>query len=105
MKEHYRKYLLSERWERKKHEFFDFIRIKKCAVCGEERVDVHHLTYARVFRENVETDLIYLCRTHHFEAHELMRHKMVKVRNTKKRKSSWETHRKRKRSTMYGRLL
>ena len=40
----------------------------RCEVCKTtKRLDVHHLTYARIFKEKLG-DLIVLCRDHHTEA-------------------------------------
>jgi hypothetical protein len=36
--------------------------------CGETKVDLHHVTYKRIGRENL-TDLRPLCRKHHDEIH------------------------------------
>lgn len=44
-------------------------RLKKlpCLVCGDENVDGHHPDYSRPL------DVVWLCRTHHSEAHEIAR--------------------------------
>lgn len=68
MTEEYRSYMNSEAWEKKKQERIDID--KGCVMCGRpiekiRLVNVHHVTYARLGRENVETDLCTLCGTCH----------------------------------------
>lgn len=47
----------------------------RCEVCGvgkrKETIDIHHLTYARIFEEEM-TDLLVLCRPHHDAAEALI---------------------------------
>ena len=48
-----------------------YIAIKghKCAICGStENIDVHHLTYERIFNEDIE-DLEPVCRERHKKIH------------------------------------
>ena len=60
-RETYKNYLLSEKWWQKRKS----IKSCKCFICGsKEQLNLHHLTYARIFKEK-KCDLIYLCQTHH----------------------------------------
>jgi hypothetical protein len=44
----------------------------RCAACGStDKIQVHHLTYARIFNENME-DLLPLCDLHHKAAEEMV---------------------------------
>lgn len=67
----YRQYIVSEEWAQVK---IDLIQIRgcKCENCGKPRtpagLDVHHLTYERLFEENPE-DLILLCGGCHMQQH------------------------------------
>lgn len=64
MTKEYAEYLCSEEWGRKRVERLR-IGNGRCAVCGVGGgIDVHHLTYARIFDEEMG-DLLPLCRKHH----------------------------------------
>lgn len=64
----YLKYLKSKEWATKKSIIFA-IKGNKCAVCGStENIDVHHLTYERIFNEDIE-DLEPVCRECHKKIH------------------------------------
>ena len=61
----YHEYLKSDEWQKKRSE-----RLKidgfKCQICGRPMdLQVHHLTYANIYNENVYTDLITLCKYCH----------------------------------------
>ena len=61
-------YLQSETWKEKRNE-----RLKKdnycCQLCGKkEKLEVHHLTYARLGNEEME-DLVTLCHACHEKQH------------------------------------
>lgn len=76
MNDTYAAYLQSEAWAEK--------RIKaihraggRCAACGSSsKIQIHHLTYARVFREEYG-DLVALCEIHHEAAEEMIRKGVV----------------------------
>jgi hypothetical protein len=63
----YQKYLRSKDWFAKRQE-----RMKidewECAICSKHNcaLHCHHLTYDRLFNEDVNTDLITLCKRCHF---------------------------------------
>lgn len=66
-KQQYDNYLKSYEWKRK----HDFIMNKygyRCVLCFKPAVNVHHLTYDRVFLED-ERDLIALCKNCHEFVH------------------------------------
>lgn len=65
----YKFYIQSNKWKKKRKE-----RLKaddfRCARCGAEKnVQVHHLNYDHVGNEDVENDLITLCRKCHADIH------------------------------------
>lgn len=66
----YDEYFKTDAWQEKRKQ-----RLKidgyKCALCGKsEKLEVHHLTYKSFGNENVESDLISLCKECHDFAHE-----------------------------------
>ena len=66
----YRKYIASDAW-RKKAEARKEIDGNKCALCGKtEGLQVHHKHYRTFMNENVEQDLITLCKDCHNDVHE-----------------------------------
>lgn len=65
----YAVYLRSGHWQEVKRRYRATRKLPQtCVVCGNQRVDLHHLTYRRIGRERL-TDLVPLCREHHDEAH------------------------------------
>lgn len=72
MNEEYSTYLNSEAWQKKRAERLAIGRFR-CAACSERRaVHVHHLTYERIFNEDM-ADLLPLCKLHHDAAEELVK--------------------------------
>lgn len=73
----YHKYLFSEHWRSFRERAFEFYG-KKCADCGTEegRIEVHHLTYERLGKEELE-DVVVLCHDCHMK-----RHNSKKPKNT-----------------------
>lgn len=64
MNQEYSEYLLSDAWKYKRREKL-IHGGKKCEICGvKKRLQIHHLTYERIFKEEME-DLMILCRRHH----------------------------------------
>lgn len=77
MNDTYNSYLLSEAWNEKRT-----MRLKlsgwKCEACGAKQLlQVHHLTYERIFQEPME-DLMVLCRIHHEAAEEMKKKGAIK---------------------------
>lgn len=57
----YNQYLLSKEWSIKRKEAFKLFK-RKCQRClNTKKLHVHHKTYKRFKKENVETDLAILC--------------------------------------------
>jgi len=72
MTQKYAEYLGSEAWEQKRKQRLA-ISNWKCAACGSgHQLQVHHLTYERIFNEEM-ADLLPLCEYHHAAAEELIR--------------------------------
>jgi hypothetical protein len=68
-KSQYHKYLLSPEWQRKRLECFA-IYGRCCHLCqSTKEVHVHHRTYKNLMNENVEKELIPLCKKHHKSLH------------------------------------
>lgn len=76
----YNKYLKTEDWKIKREECFK-LHLKRCFICRNKLVDVHHKTYKRIFKENIEIDLIPLCRNHHKEVHDFSKKNNVNIYN------------------------
>lgn len=67
-KEYRTEYLLSNDWRQKSFIVLD--RDKICYICQKQlATDAHHLTYERLGVENLETDLIGVCRNCHNRIH------------------------------------
>ena len=70
MNSEYQNYLTSEAWKHKREQRLSIAK-HRCAACGSsDFIQVHHLTYARIFNEDM-ADLLPLCQPHH-EAAELL---------------------------------
>ena len=72
LKEEYARYLKSPKWRAKwqavmKRDGY------KCRFCGKKAVNVHHLTYARIFNEQ-PYDLVAICKSCHETLHKLDNH-------------------------------
>ena len=68
----YESYIQSQRWQRRKVEYF-FLREKICWRCGtDQHIHLHHHTYVRLGKELSE-DLVPLCHTCHRRVHDLHR--------------------------------
>ena len=68
----YKDYMKSDAWEIKKQERINID--KGCVMCERpiehiRKVNVHHVTYARLGNENVLTDLCTLCGSCHKKIH------------------------------------
>lgn len=63
-------YLLSGHWQETREKRLE-IDEHKCFICGAEKgLDVHHLNYDRLWKEDVRRDLVTLCRKCHHKIHE-----------------------------------
>jgi 5-methylcytosine-specific restriction endonuclease McrA len=67
-KQDYQDYLASEEWQEKRREILTRDRFK-CRHCGNDATEVHHLTYVRIFREELD-DLVSVCRNCHQDIHD-----------------------------------
>ena len=90
MNKRYKKYLFSEEWGQIKVDLIQ-IRGAKCERCKCARLptklQVHHLTYDRIFNEEPE-DLILLCASCHMKEHGIKKAtKKIPVIKKNKRKS------------------
>ena len=69
----YEEYIHSDKWALKKKEACR-IHGRNCFKCGTGKfIHIHHKTYKRLFNENVQIDLIPLCRSCHKRLHKLQR--------------------------------
>lgn len=76
-RERYHEYLQSPAWRDKRLAALKRAKFK-CECCGgTERLQVHHLTYDRVFHEDVN-DLVVLCAEHHDMAEKLSREGLIR---------------------------
>lgn len=69
----YEQYLKSDEWEQKKQERMEIDGFR-CVCCGRSvehcrTMQVHHVTYQRLGRENVLTDLCTVCGSCHKKIH------------------------------------
>lgn len=72
MTEEYIEYLNSDAWKIRRNKRLAVARFR-CGACGSKNsVQVHHLTYERIFNENME-DLLPLCEHHHQIAESLVK--------------------------------
>ncbi len=77
--EFYERYMKSPQWENKKRERRE-IDGNRCVMCGRPSekckrmaLQCHHITYERLGKENVFTDLVTLCGSCHSKIHNLLR--------------------------------
>jgi hypothetical protein len=91
----YNQYLQSDHWKNVKYRYWKSGLIKCCGVCGaKENLDLHHKSYKRIGNERL-SDLIPLCRTHHYELHEKLKaytgtHEIMWSMVAKMRKQYWK---------------
>jgi len=76
MDDKYKSYLNSDAWKAKRRERLAIAQ-HRCAACPRKATDVHHLTYERIFNENME-DLLPLCHEHHQSAEILVECGLIK---------------------------
>lgn len=71
MNSKYQEYLASDAWRSKREQRLALAG-HRCEVCRlNHKMNVHHLTYARIFNEDM-ADLLPLCEFHHQEAERLI---------------------------------
>lgn len=76
MTDEYSIYLSSDAWAATRSRVLDLAG-GKCEACGYGfNIEIHHLTYARIFHED-DKDLMALCPNHHRLIEELIRKKQV----------------------------
>ena len=80
----YKEYLTSEDWRKVKKKVSYWLG-SKCLICGKGKIDTHHKTYKRVFKEDPKTDLVPLCRKHHFAIHNMSREENMNLWNVTNR--------------------
>lgn len=68
--EKYNQYIIhSQEWQYVREKAFK-LKGKVCQKCkSTHNLNVHHATYKRLYKENIETDLFILCNNCHFEYH------------------------------------
>ena len=65
----YEAYLRTEHWRAVKARMLASKKVRRCYVCRSKHdLNLHHKTYKRLGRERL-SDLVWLCRTCHHEAH------------------------------------
>jgi len=64
----YADYLSSTHWAEFRQKYFLSQRPKTCLVCGDGRIQLHHVTYERLGQEKLK-DVVPLCRKHHEDVH------------------------------------
>ncbi len=67
----YKKYLRSEAWKEKRHEYFSKFGV--LCICGRKATVLHHKTYKNVGKENIQKDLTGLCEFCHKNTHNLQK--------------------------------
>lgn len=70
-KKRHREYINSDKWRKKKESYYSKYE-KKCFICGDEKVDLHHRSYSRFGKEK-HKDLIPVCRFHHEMIHRIQK--------------------------------
>ena len=82
----YKSYLRSPHWVSKREEYLSSPTGersgKKCIVCGNSRVSLHHLTYDTLYRERVAFDFVLLCGDCHKLLHEHLKDYGLKAENS-----------------------
>ena len=76
MEQRYDIYLLTNAWREKAEERLKIDKYK-CQMCGCEGtaknpLQVHHLTYHNIYKENPDKDLVTLCKACHRNVHNMM---------------------------------
>ena len=74
--ENYEQYIISDEWKSKRNQRCE-IDNYKCCMCGSSGtmnnpLQCHHITYRNLYKENVYTDLLTLCKNCHKSVHTMM---------------------------------
>ncbi len=78
-KQDYLAYIRSPEWELKRQQTFRLFG-RRCFKCrSASNLHIHHKTYARFKQENVETDLIPLCKPCHKALHHFCKRRNLSV--------------------------
>ena len=90
MENQYDIYLQSMTWRRKAERRLEIDQYK-CQMCGCEGtannpLHVHHLTYHNIYHENVEKDLVTLCKVCHRDVHNMMN----RITNDETKQRGWK---------------
>ena len=70
-KEEYKQYLKSEDWRERRKELLEEADYM-CDECSEKATQLHHLKYDNLGEEELDEDVIALCKECHKEKHEEM---------------------------------
>lgn len=71
MTQEYKEYLKSAEWKEKRDRRLE-VDGCQCVICGSKNnLNVHHLTYKNIMQEDVENDLITLCKNCHTMLHRI----------------------------------
>lgn len=87
-KEQYSEYLNSEKWKAVRTKFFASDQPKECYVCGKPYdygYHLHHVTYDRVGGEELVTDLVVCCPSHHESIHATQKMEKCSLREATER--------------------
>lgn len=95
MTREYQNYLNSPQWNEKRNKRLQ-IDGCKCAICGNagQHLNVHHITYRNIMHEDVENDLITLCRPCHAMLHRIRECSATEYENYKKSEPQFKEARK-----------
>lgn len=78
-KAQYHEYLLSEEWKLRRKEVFKY-HGRNCKKCdGNIGIHIHHRTYVRVGKEDIQNDLIPLCPNCHKAVHAIVKKKKISI--------------------------
>lgn len=78
-KDKYHSYIVSPKWFQLRRKVFD-IQGKACKRCNsKKKIHVHHKTYERLGEENIETDLVVLCKKCHDIYHTIYKHASIET--------------------------
>lgn len=87
----YKNYLQGIHWQSVRKRFRNSKLSKCCYICGTiKNLNLHHKTYKRIGKEKLN-DLIYLCQTHHYQTHNLLK---LKLLNGSTRDNLWNIAKK-----------